>query len=448
MSKLPLRNKLQEDYQELRQNKIIPWLVFVVFSIIIVLGIFGIVSKREELANSIGLIILPAFGIILSAPKIFPNLLKIFPSAFRRILLSWRDVLNIIILILLVVSLLLQFSFKLPSITPPSPTPTQAAIKKIIKIGVTIPETGDNRHDGKPMKYAIELAADKKKTIKDYEIEFVFLDDKSKESEGVKNVQQLIEDPQVAAIIGPFTSSIALKEIPLTNKDPIALISPSTTADCLTIEENAPEECKRSTLRPVNPEQVTFFRLSAPESIRGKRFAEYLYNTHSYRNVAIFRGVGSNSIFGDSFADNFSNAWKGQVLLDLPIEEQVYKLYERNKTALEKVDIIFFAGTGAKAIALYNSKQKLTPDKKIAFAGAGSLMNSGFVDEIKTEEPIFLASAVGDPIEKREKGIAFFARYKAQHDGPKLPHSAASYDAAGIIFDAIEEGVIKYWKWI
>src|SRR5260370_14928722 len=56
---------------------------------------------------------------------------------------------------------------------------------------------------------------------------------------GAANVTGLVSDAEVAAMVGPFNSSVAKAEMPITNQAPLAMISPANTNNCLTQDTKA-----------------------------------------------------------------------------------------------------------------------------------------------------------------------------------------------------------------
>jgi len=50
---------------------------------------------------------------------------------------------------------------------------------------------------------------------------------------GASNVAAFIEDPALVAMIGPFDSSVARKEVPVANAAALAMVSPSASSPCL-----------------------------------------------------------------------------------------------------------------------------------------------------------------------------------------------------------------------
>jgi len=96
------------------------------------------------------------------------------------------------------------------------------ANKGTIKIGVDLPESGAEASDGIPtlngVKYAVQTAG----TVEGFTIEVSNLDDAVNgvhdPQKGAQNLQQFVNDSKVLGIVGPFNSSVARAEIPISNR--------------------------------------------------------------------------------------------------------------------------------------------------------------------------------------------------------------------------------------
>src|SRR5947209_18212049 len=122
----------------------------------------------------------------------------------------------------------------------------------IIKVATDFPASGKDTSSGKPAENGAHLAVDeanKNHTIQGYTIEFVPKDDVGPSGShdpavGAQNVRALIGDALVAGIIGPFNSSVAKAEMPITNRAPIAQIRPAKPNTSLT-QRDAQTDCAR-----------------------------------------------------------------------------------------------------------------------------------------------------------------------------------------------------------
>jgi branched-chain amino acid transport system substrate-binding protein len=111
----------------------------------------------------------------------------------------------------------------------------------VVKLGADLPLSGDDASDGIPVKNAIDLAITKTGVVcgaashQDacVRLQAVSYEDVSQgvhdPAKGAKNVQLLVEDPLVVAMVGPLYDSLARSELPIANAAQLAMVSPATT---------------------------------------------------------------------------------------------------------------------------------------------------------------------------------------------------------------------------
>src|SRR6266705_3050235 len=187
-----------------------------------------------------------------------------------------------------------------------------------IKIGTDLPTSGKDESSGKPAEDGANLAvmqANQKHTIPGYTLAFVPKDDVGPSglhdpAVGAANVTALISDALVAGIVGPFNSSVAKAEMPITNQAPIAQISPANTNQCLTKSDPAqPINCGGAnnlipTLRPTG--KVNYFRIATTDDHQGPAGADYLYKTLHYTKVYV---IDDAETYGVGIANAFTSEW-------------------------------------------------------------------------------------------------------------------------------------------
>src|SRR6266446_9169698 len=191
-----------------------------------------------------------------------------------------------------------------------SSTPTTGSTT--IKIATDLPVSGKDTSSGKPAEDGANLAvmeANANKTIPGYTLVFDPKDDVGANglhdpAVGAQNVTALVGDALVAGIVGPFNSSVAKAEMPITNQAPIAQISPANTNQCLT-KDTAASGCSGSadllpTLRPTG--KVTYFRIATTDDHQGPVGADYLYKTLGYKKAYV---IDDAETYGIGIADAF-----------------------------------------------------------------------------------------------------------------------------------------------
>src|SRR6185437_12725770 len=106
-----------------------------------------------------------------------------------------------------------------------------------VKVGIELPMTGGEAPNGVPTANGVALALSQIQ-VPGFTITISQQDDavngKHDANQGAKNVQTLANDSSVLFVVGPYNSSVAQAEIPVTNAAGLMQCSPANTAVSLT----------------------------------------------------------------------------------------------------------------------------------------------------------------------------------------------------------------------
>src|SRR5438105_4094550 len=181
-----------------------------------------------------------------------------------------------------------------------------------LDIGVDLPMSGSDASNGVPTLNGVQYAVKKNGTIKGFKIGVVSLDDAVNgvhdPQKGAQNVQQLTSNTQVLAMVGPFNSSVAKAEIPLSNRVNMAQISPANTNPCLTKEYAEGGGCATyagftpSSLRTATGKN-NYFRVAGTDDHQGPANADYAYNKLHITKVAV---LDDAEVYGQGIAKTFA----------------------------------------------------------------------------------------------------------------------------------------------
>src|SRR5260221_5165389 len=246
---------------------------------------------------------------------------------------------------------------------------TPTAGSTTIKIATDLPVSGKDTSSGKPAEDGANLAvmeANANHTINGYTLVFDPKDDVGANglhdpAVGAQNVTSLVSDALVAGIVGPFNSSVAKAEMPITNQAPIAQISPANTNPCLTKDTSA-SGCSGSnnvlsTLRPSG--KVTYFRIATTDDHQGPAGADYLYNTLHYKNAYV---IDDTDTYGVGIANAFSAEWQklGGKILGHSIESPKNTSYVSLLTQVASLhpDVVYFGGVDSTGGTLIRQQMK------------------------------------------------------------------------------------------
>jgi len=187
-------------------------------------------------------------------------------------------------------------------------TTTGGATKGEIKIASELPTSGAEAASGLPGQQGVQFAVSyymqqHSDGLKGYKLTFVPFDDAVNgvhdPQKGAQNVQQMLADPKILGMTGPFNSNVARAEIPITNQNDLVMISPANTNECLT---QTFDYCnpQPSALRPKGGNN--YFRVAAADTFQGPAMADFAIDTLKVTKFAVW---SDNETFGKGIADNF-----------------------------------------------------------------------------------------------------------------------------------------------
>lgn len=331
-----------------------------------------------------------------------------------------------------------------------APTPTTGSTT--IKIATELPVSGKDESSGKPAENGAHLAVDQANanhTIPGYTLVFVPKDDVGPSgihdpAVGAQNVTALIGDALVAGIVGPFNSSVAKAEMPITNQAPLAQISPANTNPCLT-KNTAESGCSGSsnlipTLRPTG--KVNYFRIATTDDHQGPAGADYLYKTLGYHKAYV---IDDAETYGVGIADSFSKEWQsiGGTVLGRSSEPSTTTSYVSLLTqiASKSPDVIYFGGLDSTGGILIREQMLQVPGLKTTlFGGGDGLVTSSFSKSVSSTSGGTVYGTVATiDVAQVSAAKTFIQQYNTTYGAANFgAYSAAGFDSANIIIQAIK----------
>jgi len=230
--------------------------------------------------------------------------------------------------------------------------------KGAIKIGVELPESGGETSNGIPTLNGVKFAVDQTKTVEGFTLSVANFDDAVNgvhdPQKGAQNVQQLVDDSKVLGMIGPFNSSVARAEIPISNIYIPQSLSGVADVDCKAAGVPFPKD-----LRPTGTNN--YFRVATTDDYQGPAMSDYAYKTLNIKKV----GVASDAeAYGKGIADTFTIRFQkdgGTVVKrqDFPNASKVsdFKPFLR---AAQKAgaEAIYFGGTDSNNACVVRNQMK------------------------------------------------------------------------------------------
>lgn len=163
---------------------------------------------------------------------------------------------------------------------------------KEIKIGATLPLSGDAAAWGNNTREGIELALNeinKKGGVLGKKLKVIYEDTEALPQKGVNSYKKLVQVDKVVAIIDDSVSSVTLALAPLAQKDHIVILATGATAPA------------------ISQAGEYIFRIWNSDSYEGQVAAEYVFNNLGLREVAI---LYINNDYGKGLEDVFKNKFQ------------------------------------------------------------------------------------------------------------------------------------------
>jgi branched-chain amino acid transport system substrate-binding protein len=328
-----------------------------------------------------------------------------------------------------------------PSSTATSSQSTSSdAPAQTIKIGIDMPLGGADAATGIPARNgAVEAIEDANAKGVPGGFKFVAydLDDTVQgahdPAQGAQNAKTFVADDAVLAMVGPFNSSVAQAQIPITNDAGLTQISPATTNPGLT---KGPAAAK---LRSSHPGTNAFFRVCTTDDRQGAAAAQFA------RKLGLKKAfvIDDNETYGKGLADVFDADFRaagGSVLghEHLTKGQSDYKALLTKARALGP-DLVFYGGTTVTGGGLLRKQMSDTGLGGVTFLGGDGISDSEFLKSAGDGANGVYYTVAAPETSKLASAAAFVAAYKRRWNADVGPYSANAYTAAEIEIAAIEK---------
>lgn len=301
--------------------------------------------------------------------------------------------------------------------------------KKVVKIGVIAPLSGDLSALGKGIQHSVELAVDqanKANAIPGWEIKVEAVDDEAKAEVGKNGATKLAADDQVAGVVGNLNSSVSQQTQPVFAAANIAQISPANTGPALTRGADG-------NTRPYK----TYFRTCTTDITQGAFAAKFLLE----QGIKTAATIHDKKTYGQGLVSYFTEAFKaggGTIVAAETInpDESNYAPVV-SKVAPTKPGAVYYGGEYPQAGPL--SKQMKSAGLNVPLMGGDGIFDPKFIELAGATSNGDLATSVGEPTENTDAGKKFLADYAAAaYAEPAAAYGGYSYDAANAIIEGLK----------
>jgi ABC-type branched-chain amino acid transport systems, periplasmic component len=312
---------------------------------------------------------------------------------------------------------------------------------KDVKIGVDLPLSGGELPNGDPTLKGVQLAIDQN-PVPGYTVTVNKQDDAvngvHNPNQGATNIQTLIGDTSVFAVVGPFNSNVAQAEIPKSNSAGLIQCSPANTNPGLTKGTTGAD------LRKANPTKIAYVRVATTDDIQGQAGADIAYNVAGAKSAYV---VDDTETYGKGLADVFATSFAalgGTVVGHDGVGANQQSDFTALLTAAKAKtpQYVYFGGVTATGGGLLRKQMVDLGMGSIPFGGG-----DGISDGSAATASSFLnvAGAQGDvntymtvaAIHDIPNAAKFTADYKAKYGTEPGAYSASGYACAQIYLQAL-----------
>ena len=306
-----------------------------------------------------------------------------------------------------------------PSGAAPSGAPSSNAGE--IVIGIYLPMTGSNAAGGEMSMEGINLAHEQNPSVLGRPIKLALVDDKSDKVEASNAVTRLIERDKVCAIIGSYSSGLAIPGSEVAQAAGIPMVANTAT-------------------NPLVTQGKSFiFRACFIDPLQGTALAQFAVNELSAKSAMIILDASNDYSVG--IANFFRKAFEeaaGVTVTDVKYksgdQEFSAQLAEIKKT---QPDVLFIpAGNYGDAGLI--AKQARDLGITAVFMGPDTWDTPEFAEIGGAAIDGSYFSTHFDPLRTGESAAAYCKAFEAKYNKPSSSAAALSYDAYMLIYDAIK----------
>jgi branched-chain amino acid transport system substrate-binding protein len=287
-----------------------------------------------------------------------------------------------------------------------------------------------------------------------YHLTFTPYDDSTSEAgghdpkKGRANIEDIVKNPQIIAVIGPYNSNVAEAEIPLVNNsDGPVLISPANTNPGLTLRDQASANgIDFDTLHPAHHKDF-YFRIPGTDLVQGRLLANICLASTALKGIGAKSAyvLHDNQVYGIGLAKAFADAFSaggGKVVGD-PTEISKDQRATFSGLAAKIVslhpDVIFFGGTpGAGAGELKQAVAAAGAPTTLWAVGSGIVNHSSWFSEAGAAAGGIFGTVAGPDLRTLSSASTFVTHYRNAFKTDPLPYSAFAYDGAMMVISAMK----------
>jgi branched-chain amino acid transport system substrate-binding protein len=286
---------------------------------------------------------------------------------------------------------------------------SRLSVKPTVKIGLVAPFEGLYRPLGYEALYGAKLAIRERNRaggVAGYLVELVALNDDQEPASAAQRAREMVVDPDVMGVIGHLSEQTTLAALSVYQESGLALVIPFTSRGSLT-GDNHPR----------------VFGLSAESRAVGAVAARYAVLEAGAARIAI---VGGEAALAESFiATSRSFGAEVEVLSVPPGGDYIVDLVSGT------VDLVFLAGEGIESAEFV--RELRAAGSPVSIVGGPGLDTPEFVQVAREAALGTVYVSLSPPL----SDSSFADAYEKEWGSRPGPRAALSYDAAGLMLEAL-----------
>lgn len=310
--------------------------------------------------------------------------------------------------------------------------PPAGGLRGIVKIGLVAPFSGAARADGYSIIYAVKLALNEwneRGGAHGYRFELVTLDDNADPAIAAQRARELIVDPLVLGVVGHYGGDTTLAALPAYRAATMPLVVPlASAADAVTPDWSG-------TVRIAAGDAIYASLLADQNSAtwKAQRILTVNQDTPADRSMidAVANAIGREKIITNTIAP----AIPTQAAMDT-LMGQVSKAHP---------ELVFYAGSREVAVDLAERLRTSLPGVQLVLLPAPQMDTPDLVKlgGVLLENAVY-AALWSDPAQVNDQSmVRFRTEYQKLAGGVPRSSSVLAYDAANVLFAAIDRAIVQ-----
>ena len=323
-----------------------------------------------------------------------------------------------------------------------------ASCSGTVTVASELPTSGGDAAIGGGTEKGVKLAVDQanqSKLLGGCTINYIAKDDasaakgKHDPQQGAQNITALVANQAVVGVVGPFNSSVAKAELPISNGGGLAQISPANTDPGLTIAGSDPDIDTKS-LQPSG--KITYYRIISNDVVQAQVMANFASKEKGLKKLY---DIDDQETYGADLSNYFDRDFQqlgGTIAkrTSLPGTTTDFRGALNEAKGLG-VDGLFFGGVASNGSGLIKAQLKEVGLNALFLSGDGTVDPQYYKDAGSAGDGNAFASSAPDAT-NLPSAAKFNSDFKSTYSQDPVAYSAYGFDSMNILLDAIKQVIL------